>query len=1006
MIEVAARSILIYHNGYCSQRTAAIPPIRTIDEGIDAIEKVLQKEILCVHDVENINRAYEAIDLLERRVETIPDRNSRAVLTLLIQRIERARQNSLDIISIYHLQSFTNPDMKSRFQKRFQQLQQASFDPREIAEYIPCCQSLHSFYSDTVAIIPSFKGGGVLKSSTACESDDKKKEIRVRKIASLRATHPNQYPPFLDKLLENNCYEEFDRWLSVHTTINNRRLELEKHEQLLKMVRERKESLSLLRRDDPQKYPSYFDELLENGYVYLYDHLIEMRGLKVRNEREQEGSVKTFSAISQIVLETRESIIRKVESCIPPHQQNVLFLLGGTGAGKSTTLCYLRGDKMERKGDRFDSSSFNKVIGHEADASCTFLPTTELVNDLVIVDFPGFNDSNGEHISLGMELALKALIQRYHPKVLVLEAITNTGERYSAVAKLGRRLTRLLDNKQDCVLGFTKYINEPHFKEIAHIEERQRREVAVPSEEEKILVEDIGYLSRRKPPTDPELLTLQAKLENLRAEKNQQGTQQLPDTPEKKEHRKALEQTEATMLEEVGLRTFLRFADLENSELLLASLRDLSSKPKVSTNPSPQLEAGCYESLNRIFEHQLLKQINEMGYTSDLDIKSFEERVLNSSLIRTITSRSHPEIGDFLHLPEMDHKVAREFDKEILKGWIRGALQTVFRDVDLELFEAIIENAPSRSVKDIRKPKDALKDKNDLKRSLDALTEYVKGLLGEQKTSGKDKKEVWAKIQERNRVAAQTAVDKEWKVPTLITVLLGLPLGIPLGIRGHLKKRSAADKLQQLTDDEINDACQSVDEMLHALTTLKGIERLINQQDLINEIFASLQLDVGSEKALKASIEKKLLEIKKAYDDNYWETRVETLKNRFFYRLKPSSAATNYLALVSLLLDDTITCVQSTKSLVPFIKEMGLLPSAQNALLTGDKNILLKGKMNATVFIIEINRRAQESIAHVDEKLSTDKDLLERIDQFKIEIDIRRPIFRAMLADIIMRLFA
>ena len=68
--------------------------------------------------------------------------------------------------------------------------------------------------------------------------------------------------------------------------------------------------------------------------------------------------------------------------------------------------------------------------------SSTFLPNGEVVNDFVFVDFPGFDDTNGQLISLGMEFALKSLIKKFEPKILVLEAITNNEGKYAAAAQL------------------------------------------------------------------------------------------------------------------------------------------------------------------------------------------------------------------------------------------------------------------------------------------------------------------------------------------------------------------------------------------------------------------------------------------------------------------------------------------------------------------------------------------------------------------------------------------
>ena len=93
----------------------------------------------------------------------------------------------------------------------------------------------------------------------------------------------------------------------------------------------------------------------------------------------------------------------------------------------------------------------------------TFLPNVEVTKEGAIVDFTGFADSHGPLVDLGIECAFKALVGQYPPQVLVLEAITNHEGRYAAAANLGRRLSRLLDNKENCLLGMTKYSKDVDF---------------------------------------------------------------------------------------------------------------------------------------------------------------------------------------------------------------------------------------------------------------------------------------------------------------------------------------------------------------------------------------------------------------------------------------------------------------------------------------------------------------------------------------------------------------
>jgi len=118
----------------------------------------------------------------------------------------------------------------------------------------------------------------------------------------------------------------------------------------------------------------------------------------------------------------------------------------------------------------------------------------EIIDGRVIIDFPGFNDSNGPLICLGIELALKALIADYKPKIVVLEAITNTGDRYAVVQRLAERLDRLLVNKQDCLLGLTQYSKHGAFIKICEIEDQQRGELDRETREESRLTGAIDAL--------------------------------------------------------------------------------------------------------------------------------------------------------------------------------------------------------------------------------------------------------------------------------------------------------------------------------------------------------------------------------------------------------------------------------------------------------------------------------------------------------------------------------
>ena len=156
-----AFTIFRIHDSYCSQTRArpALPPFRTIEEGISIIEEILSKNILCRHDVEDINQVYRGIDLLERRIDHIVEHTSQHALQKIIDRAKKIAQDKkitpADLISLYHLQNFSDKDLPftdyfNRLLSRFDK------DPKnfeELASHLPCCTSEAFFDEDVQALI-------------------------------------------------------------------------------------------------------------------------------------------------------------------------------------------------------------------------------------------------------------------------------------------------------------------------------------------------------------------------------------------------------------------------------------------------------------------------------------------------------------------------------------------------------------------------------------------------------------------------------------------------------------------------------------------------------------------------------------------------------------------------------------------------------------------------------------------------------------------------------------
>ena len=444
---------------HCRRSEKNADPIQSIEEGAQVLDEILRKELLCRHDIDHLNQAYGEIDLLERKVNLVSaiDRKSSDPLQKIIDKVQKiAAANKItpiDLISLYHLRNFSNEDLRidDSFAKALINFDKTPENLEEIATQFPICCSESEFE----------EGISVLIGSALSE-----------KIAQI---------------------------------VNHKKGQLQSYAHLQKEISARQEALAELRKTDPEKYPAYLDELLDNGYLYLYDHLIQMRALSAPEERRAKIETMTFSEVSHVVLETREAVIQKVKSSFPESSHEIVFLLGPTKTGKSTALCYLRGDTMKLKPPPYNcyesSSDKEQLIGQSAAASCTFLPSVEVIENFVIVDFPGFEDTNGQLISLGMECALRTLIKEYHPKILLMHAITEKDRGFKAAADLGARLKRLLANKEHCYLGITKYTQDANYRETQRMEcQSKRLKIRQITDEEIELQTQIETLSELNDP--------------------------------------------------------------------------------------------------------------------------------------------------------------------------------------------------------------------------------------------------------------------------------------------------------------------------------------------------------------------------------------------------------------------------------------------------------------------------------------------------------------------------
>ncbi|MBS0647818.1 MAG: hypothetical protein JSS10_01180 [Verrucomicrobia bacterium] len=757
----------------------------------------MSKKVLCRHDVQDINHAYQTLDQLEKQVTVIPSEiNSGHALQKLIGKvIELVRRTSSDnLISLYHLRNLIDKEdllidqCFSSLQGKFNCLK--DIDPKmEMASDLPYCHSVAEFDQDVEVLIGP------------------------------------------------------DRSSEVTGILETKRAELKNNARL-----------NLLH---GRAYPNYFRELLENGYIHLFDYLIEMRNLPSHQARADAIKKMNFSEISHVILETRDVILQKVLSSITSDSQNILFLLGRSGAGKSTVYCYLRRDKMVPKDSRYESSNDNcGLIGADEKSSCTFLPGVQKVDDWTLVDFPGFENSNGLLVKLGLEMALKVLVRKYHPKILVVEAITNIEGKFASAAALGKNLERLLgDDKKNCELGITKYSEDPDAVQIKDLE-RQEKEHLTPSREESERIGEIRALSALQMRELPSIHEQKNKeIEGIQRKRKPQWVP-LNSESQKAACLKRIEERENELLNQIGLTKKISFNNLEDPAQISSCFQRLSASPAakspLSQLPVREVVEECLNPEDKSFleyllVNNLLKEMkSKEGYQIEIEnVKVFEQKVLESSLSEAVSSLMNPEIGKFfLCLQEVDPQLVRKYEKKIIHEYINGYMKAIINTFDFVLIKMIISELKKAKPESLA----------NLQKLTFKLRDYIVGVLGIPLPRNEEQSNKrWDELQKKH----QQEVDRVSP--------------------GFLYNGERSSAMYRASNDTLDVYCKKLNQIYESLLILKDLKKYVKKSNEINNVFESVEIKVTSWSQWRNEIENKISKIRDVYGIEDWDRRVSFL---------------------------------------------------------------------------------------------------------------------------------
>ncbi|CAM2727660.1 unnamed protein product [Rotaria socialis] len=191
---------------------------------------------------------------------------------------------------------------------------------------------------------------------------------------------------------------------------------------------------------------------------------------------------KIFKEISPLNIHDLFRLIEKVDDAAEViKNKDIIFLLGGTGSGKSTAIHFLAGSTMTATRieglnhiapTNFPNSDLQYVISSPFARSETrfITPVTVRCEDMgvlhpgsvILCDTPGFEDTNGPEVDIANGISIvRAIRQCKTVKPVVLVSYRSIGDRFEGLKKLAHLLAGLIPGIQDQIRAFsyifTKY---------------------------------------------------------------------------------------------------------------------------------------------------------------------------------------------------------------------------------------------------------------------------------------------------------------------------------------------------------------------------------------------------------------------------------------------------------------------------------------------------------------------------------------------------------------------
>ncbi|MBA4155768.1 GTPase, partial [Flavobacterium sp.] len=185
----------------------------------------------------------------------------------------------------------------------------------------------------------------------------------------------------------------------------------------------------------------------------------------------------TIDDLDQSNIDNMFNIILEAEKILESIKgKRVIALFGETGCGKSTLANWLLGCIMKQgKRGRIEAIDEKTPIGHKS-SSETLIPSAfELIEDIFLVDLPGFLDNRSPEADIAHAVNIRRLFQNSHScnLCLIVDYHTFKSARGKGVNDLLLRLeefvkkTALKNFQKNLLIGFTKVYNEIQLSDLS-----------------------------------------------------------------------------------------------------------------------------------------------------------------------------------------------------------------------------------------------------------------------------------------------------------------------------------------------------------------------------------------------------------------------------------------------------------------------------------------------------------------------------------------------------------